>query len=315
MFCSTVIPTIGRPELARAVQSVLDQVFEADDFEVIVVNDSGRPLSEASWQQSARVQIIDTNRHERCVARNAGAAIAKGKYLHFLDDDDWLLPGALEAWWRLAQENDQAGWLYGVAQLVDRAGQPIIQLHPNFKDNCFTQAMAGEWIPLQTSLIKVDTFFARGGFTPLIPGAEDIDLARQIAFKSDFAYTQVVVACIGMGVEQSSTNYVLSHTYARWARERILDQGGVFTRLRASTGSGYWRGRMLRLYLTSIVWNLQHGQVFKAASRAAFGLMSLMLVGSHLFSVDFWRAVVRQYDSKTFLRGFQEANRPVERRS
>jgi hypothetical protein len=44
MFSSTVIPTIGRPTLDRAVRSVLDQGFSADDFEVIVVNDSGERL-------------------------------------------------------------------------------------------------------------------------------------------------------------------------------------------------------------------------------------------------------------------------------
>jgi len=44
MFCSTIIPTIGRATLARAVQSVLEQDFTAADYEVIIVNDSGKPL-------------------------------------------------------------------------------------------------------------------------------------------------------------------------------------------------------------------------------------------------------------------------------
>ena len=46
MFSSTVIPTVNRPTLSRAVRSVLQQNFTADDFEVIVVNDSGQPLPE-----------------------------------------------------------------------------------------------------------------------------------------------------------------------------------------------------------------------------------------------------------------------------
>src|SRR4030067_3850837 len=103
MFCSTVIPAIGRPTLSRAVHSVLDQSFTADDFEVIVVNDSGAPLAEADWQNSERVRTMHTNRRERGVARNTGAAIAKGGYLHFLDDDDVLLPGALQAFWEFDQ--------------------------------------------------------------------------------------------------------------------------------------------------------------------------------------------------------------------
>ena len=41
MFSSTIIPTINRGTLSRAVLSVLEQDFSADDFEVIVVNELG----------------------------------------------------------------------------------------------------------------------------------------------------------------------------------------------------------------------------------------------------------------------------------
>ena len=46
------------------------------------------------------------------VWRNAGATVAQGRYLHFLDDDDWLEQGALQALWELSQQRD-AAWLYG----------------------------------------------------------------------------------------------------------------------------------------------------------------------------------------------------------
>ena len=96
MFCSTIIPTIGRKSLDRAVQSVLDQDFPKTDYEVIVVNDSGEPLVDRKWAHSQIVKVVNTNRRERCVARNVGAALARGKYLHFLDDDDWMLPWCIE---------------------------------------------------------------------------------------------------------------------------------------------------------------------------------------------------------------------------
>jgi len=76
MFCSTIIPTISRPTLARAVQSVLEQDFTAADFEVIVVNDSGKPLPADERQKSKRVHVLETNRRERSMARNIGAAIS-----------------------------------------------------------------------------------------------------------------------------------------------------------------------------------------------------------------------------------------------
>ncbi len=78
MFCSTIVPTIGRPSVARAVQSVLDQPLPTGDFEIIVVNDSGQPLPAGSWQASPRVRLIHTNRRCQSVASNTGAALARG---------------------------------------------------------------------------------------------------------------------------------------------------------------------------------------------------------------------------------------------
>jgi len=119
MFCSTVIPTIGRPTLTRAVESVLSQKLPDDEFEVIVVNDTGTPLARSAWQESERALTVTTNRRERSVARNTGAAIASGEYLHFLDDDDWLLEGALAEFRTLASESEEA-LIYGTAELIDR---------------------------------------------------------------------------------------------------------------------------------------------------------------------------------------------------
>ena len=85
---SYIIPTIGRVSLQTAVKSVLDQEFSQAGVEVIVVNDSGSPLPHRSWLDLSRVRIINTNKSERSFARNSGAAVAQGKYLAFLDDDD-----------------------------------------------------------------------------------------------------------------------------------------------------------------------------------------------------------------------------------
>ncbi len=304
MFCSTIIPTVGRATLARAVESVLAQSIGAGENEIIVVNDSGQPLPVAAWQQAPTVRIIETMRHERSVARNAGAALAHGHYLHFLDDDDWLLPGALKSFAMLAQQAKGAGWLYGAAQLVDRAGRPLIQLQHNLAGNAFVQVMAGEWIPLQSSLIKASAFFAVGGFNPLLAGPEDIDLLRRIALHEDLAGTQAVVAWIGMGYTNSTTDHARHSQRSRWAREHILNTPGVFARLRRSAADSGWSGRLVRIYLTSLLWNLQHSNGATATSRAAYAVAGLGSAGRHTFSRSFWRALRCGYASETFQRGW-----------
>jgi glycosyltransferase involved in cell wall biosynthesis len=289
------------------VESALNQDFTLAKYEVIVVNDTGRPLPDADWQHHERVRIVMTNKRERCVARNTGAAIANGQYFHFLDDDDWLLPGAYQVFWNLVQQSPEALWLYGGAQLVNRQGENLIELHHNMFGNCFMQIMAGEWIPLQTSLIKAKAFFTIGGFHPLMLVSQDVDICRRIALIGEMAEAQELVACVGMGEEGSSTNYELASTYSRWAREHILEKQGVFNRMLQSSYSSYWRGRMVIAYLTSAVWNIQHQKFLTAFSRLLISFLSLAVAGKHLFSPSFWRAIANHYQSPSFFRGFELA--------
>jgi glycosyltransferase involved in cell wall biosynthesis len=313
VFCSTIIATIGRPSLVRSVESVLRQQLTAGTFEIIVVNDSGAPLPPAGWQHADGVRLLQTNRRERSVARNAGAAVACGRYLHFLDDDDWLEPGALQHLCELAGRSD-AAWLYGSSQTFDRQGQPLIQLHHRLQGNGFLPVMAGEWIPLQASLIQARVFFSLGGFNPLLAGPEDIDLLRRIALRHEIAGTEVIVANILLGEDGSTTDWDHHQVQRRWAREEVLNEPGAFARFRSSLGQLppgdlSWHGQIVRIYLTSVAWNLQRKHFWSAACRAAFGLAGIAYAGSTVFSGAFWQALTRPYPNPTFARGVAAAGR------
>jgi glycosyltransferase involved in cell wall biosynthesis len=310
-FCSTIIPTVGRTKLARAVRSVLDQQLPDGDFELIVVNDSGQPLPMAEWQHDVRVQVINTNRRERCVARNAGASVAQGAYLHFLDDDDWLLPDGLAQLRALAQASPSIGWLYGATDLYDRHGNKVIELHNELQGNCFAQVMAGEWIPMASSLVSTQAFFAAGGFNHTALYAEDSDLARRVLLHEDLAYTPIRIACMEMGIERNSQIAVDQMRNSQLAREDVLCQSGVLRRMRASASTTYLRGRIVRLYLTSSIWNVRHGRWDIAAQRLCTGLVQFMLAGLGITHADYWRALLKPYANRSFARGFESAERAV----
>lgn len=303
MFCSTIIPTVNRRTLSRAVESVLNQDFHAGDFEVIVVNDSGEALLDSNWQKSRNLKIINTHCRERSVARNTGASIAKGRYLHFLDDDDWLAPYALQHFWELSQSS-KAKLFYGITQLVDRNDQPLIQLQHGLNGNCFVQAMAGEWIPLQSSLIEAETFFSVGGFNQRITGPEDIDLLRRISLIAEIAETPQLVAYISWGEEGSTTDYKNHPQESQWARELILESPCVMKRMKSSANSNFWRGRIVRVYLTSLYWNLLHKRLLIAGGRVGSTIAGFANAGAGISKADFWRALLYPYQSKTFKSGF-----------
>jgi glycosyltransferase involved in cell wall biosynthesis len=308
IICSTIIPTIGRYSVKQAVESVLMQNLPKGQFEVIVVNDSGRSLPEAAWQKSGRVKIINTNKRERSVARNTGAAIARGKYLHFLDDDDWLAPDAYQHLWELSQFS-HAKWLYGMTRLIDRQHRPLIQLRHNLHGNCFMQAIAGEWIPLQASWIDRETFLRLGGFNPLLAGPEDIDLLRRVLLHNEIDETPNLIARVIMGGEGSSTDYAEHPRSSRWAREDILDAPRAYPRMRSSAITPPWRGRMARVYLTSAMWNLQHIRGFTAFGRMSLAIVAMLQSGTGMFTKNFWQAVLTPYSSITFENGHLEAGK------
>ncbi len=279
MFCSTIIPTIGRASLTRAVQSVLDQKFDDDDFEIIVVNDSPQPLALADWMQSPRVRVVSTERDPSAangttpkrttgIARNTGAKIARGTYLNFLDDDDWLLPGALQAWAGIAA--DKTAWLYGGYQVADDDGNVLNEFKPKLRGNFFANWVAGENIPLQASLIRADVFHTIGGFDPAIWTTEDRELCGRVALHGDLVGTTQVVAHIRVGETNSSTrgNWQYKPEMARVGREKVMNDSRAPARLKAVPLTPYWRGRLTRTFGNSMLWNLRRAHFGIAASRS-----------------------------------------------
>lgn len=299
MLVSTIIPTIGRTSLTAAIQSVLDQGLGPDDFEIIVVNDSGKPLFAADWQKLNNITVINTNRRNRSVARNVGAAASRGKYLHFLDDDDWMMPGAFDTLLSVA-ESTQAGWTHGGFRMVDNSGATVAELHPDETGNCSIQMMAWEWLPLQASLIASDSFYRVDGFASLPSlggGFEDVHLSRLISLYYSMARTEKVVTTIRIGDASSTTNYVTMFDQNRHSREKTIAARNAFRQLieSGSSHSDYWFGKVIYYYMASMKWNLQDKQFLTAASRGAHMLAGFALAGRRLFSSEFWRGVVRPH--------------------
>ena len=98
-FISVVIPTENRPtQLKICLESLSGQDYPSDRFEVIVVNDGGQMLLERvldPFRDWIDLKLFSQAHSGPAVARNVGAAHAKGKFLAFTDDDcapasDWL---------------------------------------------------------------------------------------------------------------------------------------------------------------------------------------------------------------------------------
>ena len=96
---SVVVPVYNvRDYLRKNIESILAQTFT--DYELILVNDGSKDDSLSILreyeQKDPRITVIDKPNGGLSDARNAGMAIASGKYIQFIDSDDFVEPQLLE---------------------------------------------------------------------------------------------------------------------------------------------------------------------------------------------------------------------------
>ena len=105
---SIIVPIYNAEQyLRRCVDSILNQ--EYTDYELLLVNDGSTDASgdicEEYGDQDPRVIVIQKENTGVSDSRNRALDRARGKYLQFLDSDDWITPDATRLFVRAAEEN------------------------------------------------------------------------------------------------------------------------------------------------------------------------------------------------------------------
>ena len=189
---TAIVPTCRRLGLlGRALGSIAAQDVPPD--EVLVVNDGPdadacaiRHAVETSGCRQA-VVIANSRATGPSGARNAGAALARGEWLAFLDDDDEWLPAYL----RTVLERIEAGGvdmlgtdlLYRYDDGSERPGKPACDAL--LVDAFLTRnpGLIGSNLVIRRSL-----FADVGGFDESLPCAEDMDFGIRLSLHGSVRY-------------------------------------------------------------------------------------------------------------------------------
>jgi len=102
---SVIIPFYNEESyLENCLESVLNQTL--DNIEIICINDGSTDNSaDIVRQYGDKVKLIVQDNKGQSAARNKGLEIAQGKYIGFLDADDWAEPDMYEKLYQCAKEN------------------------------------------------------------------------------------------------------------------------------------------------------------------------------------------------------------------
>ena len=106
---SVVLPVYNVANyLRKCLDSLVNQTFK--DFEVICVDDGSTDKStkilEEYQKKDNRIKILQQQRGGAGAARNLGLGHAQGKYVQFLDSDDYFESNLLEEMYTRAEKYD-----------------------------------------------------------------------------------------------------------------------------------------------------------------------------------------------------------------
>lgn len=203
---SVIIPFYKQEAyLPESIQSVEQQSYPR--VEIIVVDDGSPVPAQTVIGEKANVRIFRTPNRERSAARNYGFQQSSGQYLIFLDADDRLAPGAIEAHLEAFKSNPDAGLSFGPARTIDEDGRVLQQSHTcRPRSNYYLKFLESNPIASPgATMLQRDAFVRAGLFDESFRQAEDYLLYLRIS--RTYPVAQHNVCVLDRRVHGSNTIY------------------------------------------------------------------------------------------------------------
>ena len=144
--------------LDRCVESVLRQ--DVPDMEVILVDDGSPdrcPQLCDDWKaRDSRISVIHKENGGLSDARNAGLAVATGKYISFIDSDDWIAKEMLERLY-IALQRDGSDIAACTVEMVWEDGTPSRLL--TVQTNCVLDRQEAQAALLKEATLKQPVWY------------------------------------------------------------------------------------------------------------------------------------------------------------
>ena len=245
---SVIIPCHNaRWYVGDAIESALRQTYEPK--EVILVDDGSIDDSVAVVRRFPRVTVVRQANKGGSAARNAGFRASRGKYVQFLDADDFILPGKTAAQVAALQStcSDLAygDWKYLYCNR-DRCAFSELQVPPP-PERLLEEILAGFTVLLPSSTLMTRSLVDRvSGWRESLSAAQDTDMwIRSLLAGARTCYVPGYSAIWRQWSVQSTSKGKNGHKYRcgailrGMARARLDRMGGLRRRYRYAIAVGY----------------------------------------------------------------------------
>ena len=205
---SVVIPAYnGAFYIETAIASLLQQTYT--DWELIIVDDGSTDntseivteyiQTHLSLEQSDRFIYILQHNQGVAVARNRGLRAARGRYIAFLDQDDFFLPHKLELQVNLLEQNPKIGLANSGWHIVDLTGKILSTVKPweNLPDLNPSALIIWKPVFLGAMLFRHSWLQKISSFNSQLEQTSDVELVLRLA----------AMDCQGGWIRQATVGY------------------------------------------------------------------------------------------------------------
>jgi glycosyltransferase involved in cell wall biosynthesis len=217
---SVIIPCYNHSHyLPTAIESVLQQSYSA--VEIIVVDDGSKDDTAKVCQAYTQVNYVFQNNQGLSAARNTGIKHSKGKYLVFLDADDWLYPNALKSNLHYLEQNPQNAFVSGAHDKIlveENISKAVVREIPT---NHYEYLLShGNFIGVPAAVLYQRWVFEEFLFDTFLRACEDYDLYLKVSRRYPVAHHTGKVAAYRIHTSNMSSNIPMMLEYALVVLER-----------------------------------------------------------------------------------------------
>lgn len=229
---SVIIPNYNRKLIInKAIKSVLEQSY--NNIELIIIDDGSIDNSyeylKDKYQQEKRIILLKITHSGVSAARNKAIKIAKGKWIAFLDSDDFFHLDKIAKQIKYLQENPN----YKICHSEEIWFKNQVRINPKKKHlkiggDIFKRSVELCSISISTVIIHQDIIEDIGLFDENLPACEDYDYWLRVTAKYKILFLpEYLTTKFGGHADQLSQKYYAMDRFRIYALAKIIEAGNL----------------------------------------------------------------------------------------
>ena len=216
---SIICRTLGRPELQQALRSIASQDYP--NIEIVLVDATGKQSIDSAASGDRPLEFVSTGSAlSRSAAANAGLEAAHGKYIQFLDDDDWIDPSHVSQLVNALESSDETAAAYSSTQKTNAAGDSLDYVFREAFDPILL--MRDNYIPIHSILFDSSLLEHGCRFDEAFDIYEDWDFWLQLSQHANFQHIDSITAYYREGGDSDTA---LADVRLRYQADTNLGKG------------------------------------------------------------------------------------------